>query len=93
VDATDIVCAPRVHPHSALVAADHLLAVVECDIAGTVHRPRTVHPVIGGVRSGDGRHRGRCRHGKVGLWWLQLVQAAALHRRRAGNPNLRIDAE
>jgi hypothetical protein len=83
VNAADIACAPRVHPHAALVAADHLLAVVERDAAGTVHRPRAVHPVIGGVRGGDGRRRGRRRHGEVGLRRLRSVQAAAFHRRRA----------
>jgi hypothetical protein len=62
VDTADIACTPRVHPHTALVAADHLLAVVERDAAGTVHRSRAVHPVIGGVRGGDGRRRGRRRH-------------------------------
>jgi hypothetical protein len=65
VDAVDIACAPCVHPHAALVAADHLLAVVERDAARTVHRPRDVHPVIGGVRGGDGRRRGRRRHGQA----------------------------
>jgi len=83
VDAADVARAPRVHPHAALVAADHLLAVVERDAAGAVHRPRAVHPVIGGVRGGDG---GRRRHGEMGLRRLRAVQAAALHRRRAGEP-------
>jgi hypothetical protein len=37
------------------------------------------------VRGGDGRRRDRRRHGEVGLRRLRSVQAAALHRRRAGN--------
>eukprot|EP00267_Zea_mays_P045020 XP_020397255.1 uncharacterized protein LOC109941157 [Zea mays] len=37
------------------------------------------------VRGGDGRRRGRRCHGEVGLRRLRWVQAAALHRRRAGN--------
>jgi hypothetical protein len=37
------------------------------------------------VRGGDGRRRGRRCHGEVGLRRLRSVQAAALHRRRAGN--------
>jgi hypothetical protein len=65
VDAADIACAPCVHPHAALVIADHLLVVVERDTAGTVHRPRAVHPVIGGVRGRDGRRRGCRRHGQA----------------------------
>jgi hypothetical protein len=55
------VCAPT-PPHAALVAADHLLAFVERDAAGTVHRPRAVHPVIDAVRGGDGRRRGHRHH-------------------------------
>jgi hypothetical protein len=64
VDATDIACAPCVHPHAALVAADHL-AVVERDAAGTVHRLRAIHPVIDAVKGGDGRRRGHRHHGQA----------------------------
>jgi len=39
VHAANVARAPRVHPHAAIVAANHLLAVIERDAAGAVHRP------------------------------------------------------
>lgn len=93
VDAADVACAPRMHPHAALVAADHLLAVVERDAAGAVHRPRAVDPVIGGI-GGWGWGRRRRRRGEMSLRRLRTAKAAALHRRRARETlNRRIDVE
>lgn len=83
VHAPDVARAPRVHPDAAVVAAHHLLAVVEGDAARAVHRPGAVHPVVGGRGGGGGSGRGQGR-GRVRGRGLRAVQAAALHRRRGG---------
>ena len=51
VVALDVARAARVDPHAALVAFDHLLAVVEGDAADAVHRPGPVHPLVRRVRA------------------------------------------
>jgi hypothetical protein len=49
VDAPEVARATRVHPHVAVIAAHHLLDVVERDAPGAVHRPGPIHQSSVGV--------------------------------------------